>query len=1244
MRLLWVLLLLHLCLHSITACGDEWIWINSLKKCYFISVMSTDWDDAKSNCQRKNSRLVSLDENITKFMKILIGNNKSSNYWIGNVNNTVPVKLSNGKTCYAINSRGVEIRACDEENGYICQRDGSKMIYKFYDACIQKENLTCYWITRTMKQFIEANNHCSDEDGHLVHVYDRKEEYFIYSLISLNYENNGGKYWLDWNKEGKWINNTFKLSKDSFTLSEETCSAILFNKSNFLKISVKSNSFAYAICQKTIKTYLIQSSDCISCPVSWFSYGSTDKCYWISNNQTRNWLEARSYCQNFGGDLITYTSKEEENFILSIMSETLQDYWIGLNYSFSRYKWTEKLGDATIWMRRNFKELNGTEGSNKSLCVFYSQKAKEWLHEDCELSKGFICKGGKKICDKEWKLFNGNCYKIESSLAFTWHRALMYCKDNNGSLSSIHSTEELQFLSRMIRETNSNELFWIGLYQNGRYLQWSDSSPIQFLLDGLPEGEDERCASLNFTGKWFSHDCNIKKRFICKKSVNFDAMLSTTTETLLQEEECPEVWLHFGNKCYLYVKGKNKSLSWMEANRQCSSLESHLTTIQNSNEQEFLTFLLVYFEKNAWIGFNSLKNDQTFTWTDNSSIDYTNWNKDKLSDLETKRCVEILAPNSKDEFIAGKWNPASCNSHRSYFCEKKISSIQMTSLTTLQSLETCNKPRDWIKFKNRCYKMINSSNSWLKADFQCRKYNAHLVTISNSSFNVFIQFTKKIFKISYKWTEKLGDATIWMRRNFKELNGTEGSNKSLCVFYSQKAKEWLHEDCELSKGFICKGGKKICDKEWKLFNGNCYKIESSLAFTWHRALMYCKDNNGSLSSIHSTEELQFLSRMIRETNSNELFWIGLYQNGRYLQWSDSSPIQFLLDGLPEGEDERCASLNFTGKWFSHDCNIKKRFICKKSVNFDAMLSTTTETLLQEEECPEKRFRYKWISGWPVLFTNWGKDQPGKEGLCSIMLPSGQWMTKSCLENFPFVCETTPDLLPSDPSDRLGLCSSKSDGWMDLGKKCYYFEGKALVSLSEAKLECLRKDSELISLHSVEDINIVSKYIKYTSTSYWIGLVRKQDGSFSWTDYSPVNFVYWDDNQPADNYRDNCVEMHRKRKTWSMVDCKLKRGYICTKKKNETIRETKQMRLYTKNKKINNKSFHPGIIVVITVVCISVMICMIYLIIICIKKTRKKETPIITDSNEETMTYSNVAFVDEYSEDSSDVNRNQFGII
>ncbi|XP_067143327.1 macrophage mannose receptor 1-like isoform X2 [Centruroides vittatus] len=897
MRLLWVLLLLHLCLHSITACGDEWIWINSLKKYYFISVMSTDWDDAKSNCQRKNSRLVSLDENITKFMMILIGNNKSSNYWIGSVNNTVPVKLSNGKTCYAINSRGVEIRACDEENGYICQRDGSKMIYKFYDACIQKENLTCYWITRTTKQFIEANNHCSDEDGHLVHVYDRKEEYFIYSLISLNYENNGGKYWLDWNKEGKWINNTFKLSKDSSTLSEETCSAILFNKSNFLKISVKSNSFAYAICQKTIKTYLIQSSDCISCPVSWFSYGSTDKCYWISNNQTRNWFQAQSYCQNFGGDLITYTSKEEENFILSIMSETLQDYWIGLNYSFSRYKWTEKLGDATIWMRRNFKELNGTEGSNKSLCVFYSQKAKEWLHEDCELSKGFICKGGKKICDKEWKLFNGNCYKIESSLAFTWHRALMYCKDNNGSLSSIHSTEELQFLSRMISETNSNELFWIGLYQNGRYLQWSDSSPIQFLLDGLPEGEDERCASLNFTGKWFSHDCNIKKGFICKKSANFDAMLSTTTTTLLQEEECPEVWLHFGNKCYLYVKGKNKSLSWMEANRQCSSLGSHLTTIQNSKQQEFLTFLLVYFEKNAWIGFNSPKNDHTFAWTDNSRIDYTNWNRDKLGDLETKRCVEILAPNSKDEFIAGKWNPASCNLHRSYICEKKISSIQMTSLTTLQSLETCNKPRDWIKFKNRCYKMINSSNSWLKADFQCRKYNAHLVTISNSSFNVFVQFMLSSYNIP----------TIWL-------------------------------------------------------------------------------------------------------------------------------------GLNRG----------------------------------------------------KRFRYKWISGWPVLFTNWGKDQPGKEGLCSIMLPSGQWMTKSCLEKFPFVCETTPDLLPSDPSDRLGLCSSKSDEWMDLGKKCYYFEGKALLSLSEAKLECLRKDSELISLHSIEEINIVSKYIKYTSTSYWIGLVRKQD--------------------------------------------------------------------------------------------------------------------------------------------------------
>lgn len=899
-------------------------------------------------------------------------------------------------------------------------------------------------MTPTKQNFIEANNHCSDEDGHLVNIYDRKEEYFIYSLISLNYENNEGKYWLDWNKEGKWINNTFNLTKESFTLSAgESCGIISYNDGNFQKTLFNCRNLASAICQKIINNYLTPSlSNCPYCPETWISYQITDMCYWISYNVTRNWFDARSYCRNFGGDLITYTSNLEESFILGILSESLQDYWIGLRYENSRYKWIKDSGEDQFWTRKNFKILNGTEGSNGSLCVFYNQKAKEWLHGDCELSKGFICKGGKiEICDKNWKLFIGNCYKIESSLAFTWHRALMYCKDNNGSLSSIHSPEELQFLSRMIKQSNADAFFWIGLHQTGKYIQWSDSSPVQYLINDLTnlQHDEERCISINSTGRWFSDQCDVKRGFICKKLVNSDTQttptMSVDATTSTEEENCPENWLHFENKCYKYEKDDKNKLTWKEADRKCSSLGSHLVSIRSSKQQDFLTFLLVYFERSVWIGFNSVNNSRKFSWTDNSSIEYTNWMQSDLFDVETKLCVKMLAPSSNDEFSAGKWSPVSCNSHLGYICQQEIDSTRLTTLTTLQILETCNKSGNWIKFKNRCYKMLNWSNSWFKAEHHCRKYNAHLVTINNSSFNIFVEFIMSSYNIN-------------------------------------------------------------------------------------------------------------------------MIWIGLNRN--------------------------------------------------------------------------KRFRYKWVSGWPVSFTNWDKDQPGREGSCTMMLQSGQWITRACIEKFPFMCETASDLVPKPSSSELGPCLSKTDEWKDLEKMCYYFESKELLSWPKAKLKCHNKGGDLLSFHSVEDLNIISKYIKFTNTSYWIGLIRKHDGSFSWTDETPVDFIYWDDNEPTDNYKDNCVEMHRRRKTWNMADCELKRGYICKKNKNGMSGEKEQKHSH---RNVNKKTIHPGIMVVISMAIIFTLSGILYLITICVRKLRKKESLVVTDSNDDSMTFSNEIFVeDELSED------------
>jgi len=78
----------------------------------------------------------------------------------------------------------------------------------------------------------------------------------------------------------------------------------------------------------------------------------------------------------------------------------------------------------------------------------------------------------------------------------------------------------------------------------------------------------------------------------------------------------------FYDGSYYYVS--NVVDNWSNADSICSSYEGHLATIQNSNQNEFISSLINSEVEDAWIGLSNYANGN-YVWIDDTEVIFTNW-------------------------------------------------------------------------------------------------------------------------------------------------------------------------------------------------------------------------------------------------------------------------------------------------------------------------------------------------------------------------------------------------------------------------------------------------------------------------------------------------------------------------------------------------------------------------------------------------------------------------------------------
>nr|WOF00803.1 C-type lectin domain family 10 member A [Osteobrama belangeri] len=106
----------------------------------------------------------------------------------------------------------------------------------------------------------------------------------------------------------------------------------------------------------------------------------------------------------------------------------------------------------------------------------------------------------------------------------------------------------------------------------------------------------------------------------------------------------------------------------------------------------------------------------------------------------------------------------------------------------------------------------------------------------------------------------------------------------------------------------------------------------------------------------------------------------------------------------------------------------------------------------------------------------------------------------------------------------------------------------------AKKNCVEKRSHLVVVNNLAELDFLSSFVKL-SESYWIGLVEKEEGQWTWVDGTDFNSTehHWDVGQPDDwkvrvNGED-CGQLHSRltvgrRRLWNDADCTLSYPYIC----------------------------------------------------------------------------------------------------
>ncbi|XP_043921440.1 macrophage mannose receptor 1-like [Protopterus annectens] len=885
----------------------------------------------------------------------------------------------------------------------------------------------------------------------------------------------------------------------------------------------------------------------IKCPDQWVPYAGY--CYTIKREE-KMWKDALLSCRKEEADLASIHNIEEHSFILSQLGYLPTDIlWIGLNDEKHHmlFEWNDGTPVTfTIWKRGEPSHLQNRQED----CVLIAGKDGNWADHICEKKHGYICKRKplsmthedlatpENGCQMGWKRHGFYCYFIGST-AKTFAEANQTCRSDGAYLVTVEDRYEQAYLTTLIG-LRPEKYFWLGMsnIQKKGTFTWTDLETVTFTnWNAQMPGSQSGCVAMRTginAGLWDIVNCEEKATYICKHWA--EGVTPPPVPTTTPAPQCSEGWHSSTNSkyCYKHFYGPMAmKKTWSDARDYCQDIGGDLASIHSQDEENAIISGMkgeARYRQNYWIGLTTLDPTKGYVWTDDSPMDYTNWNYGEPNNYNGRKlCVELTM--SYKAF----WNDRHCDYFSYWICQIK-KGAEVKTLPNV-SLPEYNKTEDgWVIYNGSDYYFGKKNVPMEDARAFCKKNFGDLVVIDGESERRFLWRQVGVGEISnfyiglilgldgtFRWMD--GSPLTYVAWDVNEPNFA--NNDENCVVMYKDLGFWNDINCGYQNPFICerpsnfvnttalpttppppvKGG---CPEGWLGFGNKCYGIFGKIKeeqLSWSAARNECLSFGGNLVSIMNAMEQAFLTVHLKDMDVGS--WIGLNdinQEHMFL-WTDGRPVYYTnwARNYPKG------SLSF----YEYD-------MVDFSHHDYSDLLTFSKDLSDHDYIDHLTFSKNFDC---VLI---------KTGMVS---ESGHWIDTDCSFSRGYICykATDPDI-PQQPTDTLkDMITFDNNTYKIVENK---------MKWDDAQSQCTAKGFNLVSLRNIyEDAFLLLQVVKLGGP-VWIGLnSNKTQGRYKWIDNFNMKFTNWGPSQPDENIA--CVYMDVDR-SWKTASCDDEFFAVCKK--------------------------------------------------------------------------------------------------
>ncbi len=256
---------------------------------------------------------------------------------------------------------------------------------------------------------------------------------------------------------------------------------------------------------------------------------------------------------------------------------------------------------------------------------------------------------------------------------------------------------------------------------------------------------------------------------------------------------------------HIYVLYDNV-LEWKYAEKLSKKIGGHLVTIESSQENQVVKELIqkgnhAYY----WIGMRSkdpYNNDNTFYWSNQETVSYTNWANNEPSSSGEKRSKEGFAHMYKN---SGKWNDVAnvCSYNIGFVVEIDMDNI---------------KPSTEIHIGNKRYIKYDYSLTWTEANSFCNAIGGQLAVINTEEeYQALCELLD-----STDDTEKTWFFVGAKRDDNKPFYWIDGSNISNVITEERRASYGLNYESTYNYMMMYKSDKKFANL------ANYYKVDDDM--------------------------------------------------------------------------------------------------------------------------------------------------------------------------------------------------------------------------------------------------------------------------------------------------------------------------------------------------------------------------------------------------------------------------------